>query len=82
MRQRADEVVAAGSLGGRFDFLPAGIAFSIGDILRDRAGKQPGVLQHHADPPAQGLPSHRRDGLTVDRDHAAVQFVEPHQKID
>jgi len=75
-------VVAAGRPGRRHDLLPGGVPPAVGDVLRDGALKEPGVLEHHADAPPQLPPGQGGDVLPVYGDGAAVQLVEAHQQVD
>ena len=55
---------------------------AVGDVVADGPAEQPRVLQHHADLRAQLGARHRRDVEAVERDHAAVELVEPHDQVD
>ena len=55
---------------------------SIGDIVADRAVKQPRILQHHAEQAAQVAALDSVISDAVNRDAAAIHFVEPHQQVD
>ncbi len=80
--QRAHEVVDVGRLGGRDDLLLGGVLAAVGDVLADRAAEQPGVLQHHAEGPAQVVAGHLAGVDAVDGDAPAVDLVEAHQQVD
>lgn len=53
VRQAADEPVCVGELCRRYTLLIGGVQPAIADVFEHRAGKQAGVLQHHAETAAQ-----------------------------
>ena len=53
--QAADEGIGVGDAGGPLDFLAGGVQLAEADVVGDGAGKQMGVLEHHAQRPAQGV---------------------------
>jgi hypothetical protein len=57
--QRAHEVVHVGGPRRGEDLLLGGVVGAVGDVLADGAAEQPGVLQHHAELPAQVVAGHR-----------------------
>ena len=55
---------------------------AVADVLADRAGEQPRVLQHHARAGAHVAATQVGDVLAVEQDAAAVELVEPHDEVD
>ena len=77
-----DEAVDVGGPGRLHDLLVARVRPRVGDVVADRAGKEPGVLEHHADPGPQVVPCHVGDVHAVEGDPARVQLVEAHDEVD
>ena len=53
--QAADEAVRAGQLGGGLHLLVGGVQAAVADVVRHGAGEEVGILEHHAQGPAQGV---------------------------
>ena len=58
-----------------------GIQPAVPDIFHDGAGKQPGILQHHAEQFPHLAPVKFRNVMAINPDAAAIQFIEPHQQL-
>ena len=71
-----------GCFGRGNDLFVGGVGLTVGDVLADGAGAQPGVLQHHAVAAAQGSAGHVPDVVAGDGDGAAVDIIEPHEQVD
>ena len=82
VRQTADKAVGMGCLCRFYDLFFGGFRFSVGDIVPDGPGLQPGVLEHHSVIAPQRVACHLADIRSVHLDPSAVHIVEPHQKID
>ena len=81
LRHGADKVVHLGRFGSRDDFLPGGVRLAVGDIFSHCAGKQPGVLEHHAEVFPESAAGHFGGVYAVYGDFSAVYLIEPHQKV-
>ena len=79
-----DGLVHAGDGGGTAHGLVFRVRPHGADILAHGLGKQERLLEHQADPAAQGLPLHVPDVHPADGDGAAVlrQVIEPVQQMD
>ena len=55
---------------------------AVGDVVRDAAAEQPGVLQHHPGLRPQLVAGHVARYRPVERDAPAVDLVEAHQEVD
>ena len=64
------------------DRLLARVVASVGDVLADRAGEEPGVLQDHPEHAAQRAALQVPDVDAIHANGAAVDIVEPHQQVD
>ena len=71
-----------GRPGGGLDLLVGGIGAAVRQILPDSSGKQPGLLQHHAEAAAQGIPCEGHNPTAVHLDCPAVHLIKPHEQID
>ena len=80
--QRADEVVDIGGIRRLHDFLVGGVHAAVADIVHDRAGMEPGILQNHAEAVTQVSPGHVRRLFAVDVDMTGIEFIETHQPLD
>jgi len=80
--QGADEVVHIGGVGSGDDFLVAGSGLAVADVVHDRSGEQPGVLQDHAEAVAQVVAREAAGVDAVHVDGAAVELIEAHQQLD
>ena len=63
VREAVDEFVRAGDGAGLAQLLLRGVGIAPAEILRDRAGEQRAVLQHHGNAVAQG--GYRRQQLRL-----------------
>ena len=80
LRQRADEFVDLGVLGGRSYFRLARAVAAIADIIGDRIVEQHRILRHHADGFAQRSLRDLADILAIDGDAARRGFIEAEQQ--
>ena len=76
-----DEGVGRGHLGGLLHLFVGGVQAAVADVLPDGAGEQVGVLEDHGDVLPEEVPGNPLDGHAVDGDGAALDIVEPGQKI-
>ena len=81
-RQPADKAVGMGRFGGGDDLVVRCFRAAEGDDLPDRTGRQPGILQDHADVPAEGFPADAARFSPVQADCSAVDIVKAHQQVD
>ena len=54
----------------------------VGDVVPDRSGEEPGVLQHHAEDSAHIFAAQVGGIDAVEADATGVDFVEAHQQVD
>ena len=80
--QRPDEVVRLRRLRRLHDRSSLRVLAAVGDVLANRAGEQPRVLQHHAEHAPQRAALQLADVDAVHANRAAVDVVEPHQQVD
>ena len=80
--QAHDVPVDAGGLGGLLHLLQGGALLAVGQVLKDGARKQPGVLQHHGVGEPQAFPGDLLDVPAVQGDSAGLGVVKAHQQID
>ena len=80
--QGAHEVVDVGGLGGGDDLLVGRARLAVGDVVADRAGEQPGVLQHHAERAAHLVAGEVAVVDAVEEDAPGVDLVEAHEQVD
>ena len=80
--QRPDELVHVGGLRGRHDLLVGRPNFSIADVLSDRTGEEPGVLEHHAEDASHVVAVEVAGIDAIEADPALVDVVEAHQQVD
>ena len=64
------------------DLFQSGIVTGIRDIFLNRPLKQPGILQNHRKRLAQTVAGQIADWITVNRNHAFIDIIEPHQQIN
>ena len=81
-RQGAREVVHARRACRGLDLLVGRLFATIGDVVADGAGEQPGVLQHHPEQASQVAARHLPRVHAVDEDATLVQLVEAQQQVD
>ena len=80
--QMLDVGVDAGGLGGSHHLVHGGALLAVGDVFKDGAVEQPGVLQHHGVGSAEGVPFDLPDLVSVHVNGAVVHVVEPHEQVD
>ena len=69
-------------LGGGDHLFHGGVGLAVGDVLKNRAGKEPRILKHHGVGKPQALPGKGLDILSVHGDHATLRIVKAHEEID
>jgi len=74
-------VVDARRLGGGAHFVVGRTLAAVGDVVVDRAGEQPGVLQHHAEQVAQVVARHVVRVDAVDSNATVVDLVEAQEQV-
>ena len=79
--QRVHEAVDVRRRRRGDDLLLRGVRAAVGDVLADRAGEQPRVLQHHAGARAQVVAGHAHRVDAVEGDPPALDVVEPHDEV-
>ena len=82
LRQGLDDVVDEARPRGGLDLLITGPGPPVADVLADRAGEQPRVLQDHAGAATHVVARHGGDVAPVDEDASAVELVEAHEQVD
>ena len=82
VRQPPDETVDMGRFRRRDHFFLRSVRASHGNIVTDRSGLQPGVLEHHAVPRTQALPGHLADIMSLHGDRTVLHVIEPHKQVD
>ena len=80
--QPGNEGMDPGSLCRRNHLFHGGPRLSVGDVVKDAALEQPGVLQDHGVSPEQGASCETANILPVYQHLAAVHIVKAHEKID
>ena len=69
-------------LCSRNDLFLCCVRFSHDNVVTDRSILQPCLLQHHSDAASQTGSRHVTDICSIYGDHALIDIVEAHQKID
>ena len=77
VRQMADEGIRARQPGRGLHFLVGGLQTAIADVVRHGAGKEVGILQHHAQRPPQGVLLDVPNIDAVVGDGAGLDLIEP-----
>ena len=80
--QGGDHVVDVRGLGGGDDLLAGGLGAGVGEVVVDRAVKEPCVLKHHGELAAQAVAGQLADVPAVQQDAPAGHVVEAHQQVD
>ena len=70
-----------GGLRGRDDLFLGRAFFAVGDVVPDRAGEEPCVLQHHPEHPADRIARDFTRVNAVDADASRVDVVKAHQQV-
>ena len=81
IRQGVDKEIDVRAARGLEHLLARGVPLAIGNVVIDRPGEQPGILQHHAEARAKGCPVHGPRIHAVDRDRAGIHIVKPHEQV-
>ena len=74
-------MIAVRLVAGADDLLPRRVRLAEGDVFRDRAAKQPRILQHHAEAAARGGAGIVRDVMAAQQDAAGIDIVEAHEQV-
>ena len=82
LRHLHDRVMNMRRLAGPHNVIHRRVFFSIRDILVDRSGEQPRILEHHRIRPAQTAPRQPGNVLPVHSDRPGLRVIKPHEKID
>ena len=72
----------AGGLGGLDDLFPAGSRRAVGNVFRDGAAEEPGVLKHQGQAAPEAVPAVGVQGHAVHGDGPALGPVEPEEEGD
>ena len=80
--ERAHKVVDLRGAGRSLHLVARGALAAIGDVLGDRAVKEPRVLQHHTKVPPELAAVHLARVHTIERDAPAVDLVKAHEQVD
>ncbi len=75
-------VVDLRGLGGGDDLLLRGIFFAVGDVVKDSALEEPGVLQYHGVILSQAFQGIISIFLIIHGDLAGVYVIEAHEQVD
>ena len=68
-----------GGFGGGDNLVVCSIQASIADIIPDGAVIEPGILEHHAEQPAQVIAAEIADVIAINQNSAFIHVVKPHQ---
>ena len=68
--------------GGSFDFFETRVRVAVAEIFLDGAGKEPSVLENHAEEIANVFTAHFFGGDTIDGNVAGGRIIETHKEID
>ena len=74
--------MGVGLLCGFDDFLFRGVGAAIGDVVPDRSGTEPGLLENHSVAAAKRLAGQIPNVAAVHYDGSGADVIEPHQQVD
>ena len=80
--QRPDELIGVRCSCRRDDLLHRGVLLAIRDVVADRPGEEPRVLQDHPESAPHDVTRQLPRVDAVEPDGTAVDLVEPHEEID
>ena len=82
LREAHDKGVDMGGLCGGNDLLHRRMFTAIGDVFKDGAAENPGILQDHLIGRAEGGAGQIPNVLIIHANLTGIDIVEPHQKVD
>ncbi len=72
----------ARGFGGGDHLFPGGVLSAVGDIFKNSAVKEPGVLQHHRVGAAQAVARDVADFRAVHGNFSGIDVVKAHEQVD